>query len=344
MKTNIDINIGLAGYYDIFIRAPGGKPFRPTSCPETIKNVITDLGLDSCFSRSFCNSRLYLALGTGTNAATTSDTGLAIYYATSQTHSTTENGCTVNFANRYVEDYMTHTWVNSTGGDKTLYEFGTTWLTTSSPNVFSRIVVSAGVTIPNGYELMVRYTLRKYIPAWRHVQTGSVTVGGVSVPCKYMVIGNDTYASDTNLRMSEDIYSAFRFFGTDGSINGSENSDNSSLLLEPYFTASGGYSYRIVSLIKSSTAYAGMTDTGNFTGPTLYNYGYTTLSTYTAGSFTRTKQYAFLSSTLPENTIYGFSLFTETDSPHFVCQFDAGQVKLATRKWTCGMTTTLSRV
>jgi hypothetical protein len=237
---------------------------------------------------------------------------------------------------------MTHTWVNSTGGDKTLYEFGTTWLTTSSPNVFSRIVVSAGVTIPNGYELMVRYTLRKYIPAWRHVQTGSVTVGGVSVPCKYMVIGDNTYASDTNINAED----AFAHFYSNGSIFELDynSSNNKAGLLEPSFLGSMGLENKLVSLIKSSTAYAGMTDTGNFTGPTLYNYGYTTLSTYTAGSFTRTKQYAFLSSTLPENTIYGFSLFTGTDTPHFVCQFDTGQVKLATRKWTCGMTTTLSRV
>lgn len=340
METNMNIDIGLAGYYDIFLRAPHGKPFRPVSCPDTIKNVITDLGLDSCFARNFCESRQYLALGTGTTAATTGDTGLAAYYVTSQTHSTTENGYVVNFENRYVEDYMTHTWINSTGSDKTLYEFGTTWLTTSNPSVFSRIVVSAGVTIPNGYELLVKYTLRKYIPVWRHVKTGSVTIGGVSVPCKYMVIGNNTYASDTSLG------NAFAYFNSDGSIYNLDYNDinNKTGLLEPSFLGTMGLDHKVVSLIKSSTEYAGMTDTANYTQPTLYNYGNTVLSAYTAGSFTRTKYFAFLASTLPENTIYGFQLYTDGYYPHFVCQFDSGHLKGATRKWTCGMTTTLTRV
>jgi hypothetical protein len=193
---------------------------------------------------------------------------------------------------------------------------------------------------------MVKYTLRKYVPAWRNVQTGSVTIGGESVPCKYMVIGNNTYASDTNLNGPTSYSSAFAYFNSDGGITNinTSNTGNYAGLLEPSFLGTLVLYNKRVSLITSSTAYAGMTDTGNFTGPTLYNYGETVLSTYTAGSFTRTKQYAFLASTLPENTIYGFSLFIGTASPHFVCQFDTGQLKLATRKWTCGMTTTLSRV
>lgn len=333
MTTSMNAEIGLAGYYDIWLRAPNGRRFRPTSCPGTIKNVITDLGLDSCFARSFCASRQYLAMGTGSTAATTSDTGLATYYATSQTHSTTENGRTVSFADRYVEDYMTHTWTNSTGSDKTLYEFGTTWLTTANPAVFSRIVISAGVTIPNGYELIVRYTLRKYIPNWRSPATGTVTIGGTSVGCTYMAINDNTAASDTTgLHF-------FYYFRADGYI---AKESYIPLLLEPYTTGDSGYDR--VALFQSSTAYATLSATENLTTPTLYSYGGTVLSTYVAGSFTRTKYYVFLASTLPETTIYGFTVGTNEYRGQFICRFDSGQVKLATRKWTCGVTLSLSRV
>lgn len=329
----MNINIGLAGYYDIWLRAPNGRRFRPASCPKTIKNVITDLGLDSCFARSFCESRQYLAMGTGSTAATTSDTGLATYYATSQTHSTTENGRTVSFADRYVEDYMTHIWTNSTGSDKTLYEFGTTWLTTANPAVFSRIVVSAGVTIPNGYELLVKYTLRKYIPRWRSPATGAVTIGGTSVGCTYMAINDNTAASDASAPHF------FNYFLTSGEVSSGQYA---SLLFEP--STVGNVSFNKVALFQSSTAYATLSATENLTAPTLYYYGNTVLSTYVAGSFTRTKYYAFLASTLPETTIYGFTVGTNGSLGQFICRFDSGQVKRATRKWTCGVTLSLSRI
>lgn len=333
MTTSMNAEIGLAGYYDIWLRAPNGRRFRPTSCPGTIKNVITDLGLDSCFARSFCESRRYLAMGTGSTAATTSDTGLATYYATSQTHSTTENGRTVSFADRYVEDYMTHTWVNSTGSDKTLYEFGTTWLTTANPAVFSRIVVSAGVTIPNGYELLVKYTLRKYIPRWRSPATGTVTIGGTSVGCTYMAINNNTAASDASA------LHFFNYFSTNGEVYSEQYAP---LLFEPATLGSGVYNK--VALFQSSTAYATLSATENLTTPTLYSYGNPMLSTYVAGSFTRTKYYAFLASTLPETTVYGFTVGTSNYAGQFICRFDSGQVKLATRRWTCGVILSLTRV
>lgn len=345
---SITTSIQLEGRYDIWLRDPNGRRFRPRNAQSTIKNVITDNGIDSCFNRSFCYSRQYLAIGKGTSTATSSDSGLSSYYTTSQTLSATENGYTPSRSGKYVEDYATHTWTNSTGTSQTITEFGVTWLKTSNPPVFSRIVISGGIFVPNGYELIVRYTLRKGVPAWRSVQAGTITIGGVSYGCKYMIAGHYLNSSDTTLGLGECNGSAFDYFISNGSIDTNTSSFNagSARLLEPSFVDSygDGSESRRVSLITSSTQYAGLTDTSDLAqNPDLHTFGATILKDYTNGSFSRTKYYNFIASTLPGSNIYGFIFHTSYDSPMFICRFDEGHVKASNHTWTCGMTTQLAR-
>lgn len=345
MKRDVEIlgpelKIGLAGRHELFLRNLGdGRVFRHPDHEAPIKNVITDVGLDSCFARSFCHSRANLVLGTGTTAASTTDTTLANYYAISTTYSATENGVLVDSTNKYVEDWRMHTWTNSTGSDKTIYELGLSWLATANPTVFSRIVLSAGVTIPNGYELIDKYILRKYIPDWRTVTTPSITVNGISQSGRAMLIGNNTYASDTTLNMTASS-AAMSKFETTGEIL--EPSIFSGCpVCEPSSVVSSNF--HRAALFTSSTAYASMTATDDFTQPTLYSYDGLTLGTYTAGSFTNTKYYSFLASTLPGQTFYGFQIGTGSGYPHFVFRADAPFTKNATSTYHIGLRTTLAR-
>ena len=202
MNLNLLVNIGMSGYYEVRLRRPDGRvvPFKGHEKP--IKNIITNNGQDSVFTRTFLASMAYLVVGTGSTAAAVTDTSLEAYLATSPTMSANENGITNSFANRYKENYRTFEWANATGNSVTVYELGMTWLATSNPAVFSRIVVSAGLTVPNGYSLVVKYTLRQYVPIWRTPATTSITVNGVSQSGTLMYVENRTAASDTVLATS----------------------------------------------------------------------------------------------------------------------------------------------
>jgi len=309
---------------------------------EPVKNLITDVGLNSCFARSFCASRNYLVLGTGTTAASTTDTTLATYYAVSTKKSLTENGVTVNAASKYVEDYATHTWANSTGSSKTISEVGMSWQSSSNPNVFSRVVLPSAITVPNGYELIDKYILRKSVPAWRTVSTPSITVNGISQSGRAMLVGHDTYANDTTLipNLDNGTYNSFALFRTTGDIIEPDISYGLAVC-EPCSISSNNN--QRASLFTSATAYASMTATDNFTQPTLYNYAAMTLGTYTAGSFTNTKHYSFLASTLPGQSFYGFTIGNVYYCPHFIFRADAPFTKNPTSTYHIGLRTTLAR-
>ena len=65
MNLNLPINIGVSGYYEVRLRRPDGRvvPFKGHEKP--IKNIITNNGRDSVFTRTFLASMAYLVVGTG---------------------------------------------------------------------------------------------------------------------------------------------------------------------------------------------------------------------------------------------------------------------------------------
>jgi len=334
MNLNLPINIGVSGYYEVRLRRPDGRvvPFKGHEKP--IKNIITNNGLDSVFTRTFLASMAYLVVGTGSTAAAVTDTSLQTYLATSSTMSTDQNGITNSFENRYKENYRTFEWANATGNSVTVYELGMTWLDTSNPAVFSRIVVSAGLTVPNGYSLVVKYTLRQYVPIWRTPATVSITVNGASQSGTLMYVENLTAASDTVLTTSFSYPSAAGY---------EQLGSYTSLLLEPSRIPD---SYiHVAKFATSTTQFAGLlTATGNLPSPVTVTSGGLTNSTYTAGTFTRTKSFKLIAASFPETSFRSFIISSGYGTNLLIWDGDASFTKAATHSWTVGITTTVSRV
>lgn len=330
---NLPINIGVSGYYEVRLRRPDGRvvPFKGHERP--IKNIITNNGLDSVFKRTFLASMAYLVVGTGSTAAAITDTSLETYVATSSTKSADQNGVTHNFAGRYKENYRTFEWANSTGNSVTVYELGMTWLDTSNPAVFSRIVVSAGLTVPNGYSLVVKYTLRQYVPIWRTPATTSITVNGVSQSGTLMYAGTGTAASDTTLTNS------FTYPSTNGNEIASATLGD---VLEPSVINGG---YHVAAFCTSATQFAGLlTPTGNFTNSPAYATSNSlSNSTYVSGTYTRTKSFKLIAASFPETSFRSFFIGFIYGSK-LIWDGDASFTKAATHSWTVGITTTVSRV
>lgn len=333
MNLNLPINIGVSGYYEVRLRRPDGRvvPFKGHEKP--IKNIITNNGRDSVFTRTFLASMAYLVVGTGSTAAAVTDTSLETYLATSSTMSADQNGITNSFENRYKENYRTFEWANATGNSVTVYELGMTWLDTSNPAVFSRIVVSAGLTVPNGYSLVVKYTLRQYVLIWRTPATTSITVNGASQSGTLMYAGTGTAASDTTLTNS------FTYPLSDGSERYSNTHGD---VLEPS-KINGGY--HLSAFCTSATQFAGLlTPTGNLPSSPAYATASTlTNSTYTAGTFTRTKSFKLIAASLPETSFRSFFVGSISGSK-LIWDGDASFTKAATHSWTVGITTTVSMV
>ena len=335
MNLNLPVNIGVSGYYEVRLRRPDGRivPFKGHEKP--MKNIITNNGLDSVFTRTFLASMAYLVVGTGSTAAAVTDTSLETYVATSSTMSADQNGVTHSFAGRYKENYRTFEWANATGNSVTIYELGMTWLATSNPTVFSRIVVSAGLTVPNGYSLVVKYTLRQYVPIWRTPATVSITVNGVSQSGTLMYAENRTAVSDTVLADSFTYPSA----------NGIEtNIAYPSLLFEPSNISGYYYDHR-ARFATSTTQFAGLlTATGNLPNPVAVTSGAMSNSTYTAGTFTRTKSFKLVAASFPETSFRSFIIDANRYTSFLIWDGDASFTKAATHSWTVGITMTVSRV
>ena len=339
--TGANLEIQLSGRHLFALRnMENGRrvPLRGYESP--VKNLITNVGIDSCFARSFCASRNYLVLGSGTTAAAVTDTKLESATVVSTTCSLTENGVSVDSTNKYVEDYKTHTWQNTTGSTVTFNEVGLSWLSTANPDVFSRVVLPSPIAVPNGYELIDKYILWKYIPSWRTVSTPSITVNGVAHPGRAMLVGDNTYATDTSLGVTSpyDTSRSFDVFKTPGDIEVAKRMG----VCEPSSVRSD-FGYQRAALFTSSTAYAGMTATSDLAMPTLYAYDNLTLGTYTAGSFTNTKYYSFLASTLPGQTFYGFVIGTQGNLTHYIFRADTPFTKAANSTYHVGLRTTLAR-
>lgn len=333
MNLNLPINIGVSGYYEVRLRRPDGRvvPFKGHEKP--IKNIITNNGRDSVFTRTFLASMAYLVVGTGSTAAAVTDTSLEAYLATSPTMSADQNGVTHSFVGRYKENYRTFEWANATGNSVTVYELGMTWLDTSNPAVFSRIVVSAGLTVPNGYSLVVKYTLRQYVLIWRMPATTSITVNGASQSGTLMYAGTGTASSDTTLA------TAFTYPTAAGFETGTSASY---AVLEPSMISSG---YHVAAFCTSATQFAGLlTPTGNLPSRPVYaTSDNLTNSTYVTGSYTRTKSYKLIAASFPETSFRSFFIGSISGSK-LIWDGDASFTKAATHSWTVGITTTVSRV
>lgn len=342
MNLNFNLKTRMEGFYTVRLRTPYGRivPFKGHENPE--KNIITDNGKDSVFARTYLASMAYLVIGKGNTEATTSDASLQTYYATSNLMSSSENGTVSDFSGRYKDIYRTFYWTNSTGSSQTIYELGITWLDTSNPAVFSRIVIADGLTIPNGYDLVVKYTLRLHVANWRTPQSVNLTyfngTTDVEQSGTLMYVCNYTASNDT-------ILSGIAYPNAQG--NDMSASDPSRVsLLEPSRLTYGAGSDTYARFCTDETQFSGLlTAIGNLPyNPAITTNGLMGLSTYTAGSFTRTKSFKLNAASYPETPFRSFIIGNSLlIYPGLIWDSDASFIKDSSHSWTAGITYTVDR-
>jgi hypothetical protein len=186
----MNIPLGISGFYDLALRnARTGEVWQL----GRVKNLITDAGFDAPARYAFVKCFEVIAVGTGRTAAKTADTKLEAFVAKSTTYATggsTING--INFPNAADGDYTVRelfrtflAYQNRSGAAVAIGELGVSWENVDNPMLFSRIVLTDAVSVPDGFDLLVRYTLRFQLPkdifrTWKAttLRIGSVDVAG----------------------------------------------------------------------------------------------------------------------------------------------------------------------
>jgi len=186
----MNIPLGISGFYDLALR--NARTGIVTQLGR-VHNLITDSGFDAPARYAFAKCFEVIAVGTGRTAAKSSDTKLEAFVAKSTTYATggsTING--VNFPNAATNDYTVRelyrtflAYQNRSGAAVAIGELGVSWENVDNPTLFSRIVLTDVVSVPDGFDLLVRYTLRLQLPkdifrTWKvtTLRIGSVDVAG----------------------------------------------------------------------------------------------------------------------------------------------------------------------
>ena len=186
----MNIPLGISGFYDLSLRNARTGEVRQLG---RVKNLITDSGFDAPARYAFAKCFEVIAVGTGRTAAKAADTKLEAFVAKSTTYATggsTING--VNFPNAATNDYTVRelfrtflAYQNRSGAAVAIGELGVSWENVDNPTLFSRIVLTDAVSVPDGFDLLVRYTLRFQLPkdifrTWKAttLRIGSVDVAG----------------------------------------------------------------------------------------------------------------------------------------------------------------------
>lgn len=295
----MNIPLGISGFYDLALRnARTGEVWQL----GRVRNHITDAGFDAPARYAFAKCFEVIAVGTGRTAAKVTDTKLEGFVAKSTTYATggsTING--VNFPNAATSDYTVReifrtflAYQNKSGAAVAIGELGVSWENVDNPTLFSRIVLTDVVSVPDGFDLLVRYTLRFQLPkdifrTWKAMtlRIGSVDVAGkVTMAAYYYKTDSPTYFG----------LSCVNADGTSANVNGGTGAD-------------AGRAQHFFGLLEPSAIGYGMAcgiDNGTSEDAT-YCYGASnimggTLQDYVAGSGRIVKRYAFPASKLTGRT------------------------------------------
>jgi hypothetical protein len=202
----MNIPLGISGFYDLALRnARTGEVWQL----GRVKNLITDTGFDAPARYAFAKCFEVIAVGTGRTAAKASDTKLEAFVAKSTTYATggsTING--INFPNAATSDYTVReiyrtflAYQNKSGAAVAIGELGVSWENVDNPTLFSRIVLTDTVSVPDGFDLLVRYSLRFRLPkdifrTWKEMTLtiGTAQVAGkVTMAAYYYKTDSPTY-------------------------------------------------------------------------------------------------------------------------------------------------------
>jgi hypothetical protein len=162
-----DISTKASGHFDIFRLNFDGTESLICSTP----NLITNAGLDMVAVRPWNENFVQAVLGSGTTAAQNTDTTLATIFPTVPSTTTLSPNAgdhltTGSYNNTTgVTTYTfrrTLVYNNTSGSTRNLTEVGMTsggTFNASNYTLFNRAVLPSTITIPNGENILIRYTL-----------------------------------------------------------------------------------------------------------------------------------------------------------------------------------------
>lgn len=156
-------------------------------------NVILDQGLDRISDNSWASNLAYLAQGTDTTPAATSQTGLvAETGARSNTYPSGAFGDGYSLQDMILDPSNAIATMRRTidgpvfPSGANLNEFGLSHTGTASTNLFNRVVSPSTVVIPNGGQPRITYELSIQVPGIPALQT-TETAGATGWPIEYTI-------------------------------------------------------------------------------------------------------------------------------------------------------------
>jgi hypothetical protein len=348
----MNIPLGISGFYDLALRNALTGEVRQLG---RVHNLITDSGLDAPARYAFAKCFEVIVVGTGRTAAKTGDTKLEAFVAKSTTYATggsTING--INFPNAEDGDYTVRelfrtflAYQNRSGAAVAIGELGVSWENVDNPTLFSRIVLTDAVSVPDGFDLLVRYTLRFQLPKdiFRTWKATTLRIGSVDVPGKLTM-------------------AAYNYRETNSSCFGlsSINADGTSCYVLTGTGSDAGRGHPYFGLLEPSSIGSGIAGAvdSNTSDDATYCLGVGnalggSLLTYVSGSGSVVKHFTFPASKLPGRTDLrtisvgmnggGTSLASGNSvyAHQLRFQSDAAFTKAATVQWDIDLTLTWAR-
>jgi hypothetical protein len=348
----MNIPLGLSGFYDLALRNARTGAVTPLG---RVKNLITDSGFDAPARYAFAKCFEVIAVGTGRTAAKAADTKLEAFVAKSTSYATggsTING--INFPNAADGDYTVRelfrtflAYQNRSGAAVAIGELGVSWENVDNPTLFSRIVLTDAVSVPEGFDLLVRYTLRFQLPKdiFRTWKATTLRIGSVDVAGK-LTMAAYYYKNESPM------YFGMSYINADGtSVNVITGTGTDAGRAHPYFgllepsAIGSGIAGAIDSNTSDDATYC--LGVGNALGGSLLPY--------VAGSGSIVKHHTFPASKLPGRTDLrtiavgqncgGSSLSNGNNAYAHQIRFqsDAAFTKAATVQWDIDLTLTWAR-
>ncbi len=343
----MNVPLGISGYYDLSLRNPKDGLVYPLG---RVHNLITNAGMDAPARWAWAKCFEVIAVGTGTAAALPTDTKLQTFLARSKAYASGASG--VNYPNKASNDYsireLFRTFVayqNRSGSAKQVNEIGVSWDDVDNPDLFSRVALASPVSVPDGFDLLVRYTLRfqfetAMFEAWKPL---TLTIGTQSVPGKIaMCVGGGGFTTPSIFGMS---------YIQDSGASGGTITSGTDI----------GRAYTYNSLLEPSMAGTGLwagIDEGVYDVPfscdDVRNVVSGVLRDYVNGSSARVRRFTFLAALLPGRTDlrtiavgHGTSSWLATASNDYSHQVrflaDAAFTKPSTVQWDVDLALTWAR-
>lgn len=187
-----NFSAGVKGEYLPYIVNPDGTEEYPLG-KEFMPNIITNIGIDRWFTNTgfggtgflfsdntFLPSINWCRVGSGTNAASASDTALQTQLtdpAPTTTNFTGSGGCLSVLTDATTLGTVTHKITKQfnpvTAGPVSINEIGLGWAATTASTLFSRFVTPSTITLQTNQQLRVVYQLTISLP--QYITVSSIT-------------------------------------------------------------------------------------------------------------------------------------------------------------------------